>query len=429
MVLFDIPCILLSCQRGPLWFSKETWLITPNKALSIVLECARPLGAVRKPLFEALGYCLAEDILADRDMPPADCSLMDGYAVRSSDLVNCPCTVRVVGEVAAGSAARPRVRPGTCVRVLTGANIPPGADAVVMVEQTKEADGLVTFRTTVPVASNIRRQGEEAKKGAVLLKKKTVLGPVQIGLCSAVGKAKPRVHRHPDVAVLCTGEELRPLGLRLRTHERRDSNGVALFLALCDYGCTNTCFGFVSDDLELLSLKANQALSEYDVLIFTGGVSVGNYDFVPEAVRQIGAKVRFHGVAMKPGKPILYATLRGNRHIFGLPGNPLSAMTGFYEFVLPALRRMSSVPVKECRPTMRLPLSRDLRTDGERVKFVPAKLLRTKTRVSVCPLKSHGSADIVAGAHADGVVVIPPGSQKSPAGRLVEFRPWRAQPW
>lgn len=404
-------------------------MIAPNKALSIVLECARPLGTVRKPLLEALGYRLAEDILADRDMPPADCSIMDGYAVRSADLATCPRTLRLVGEVAAGSAARPRVRPGTCVRVLTGANVPPGADAVVMLEETEEADGLVTIHAKAPPGSNIRRQGEEAKKGAVLLKKKTVLGPVQIGLCSAVGKAKPRVHRHPDVAVFCTGEELRPLGLRLRTHERRDSNGVALFLALCDYGCTNTCFGFVSDDLESLSLKANQALAEYDVLIFTGGVSVGKYDFVPEAVRQIGAKVRFHGVAMKPGKPILYATLRGNRQIFGLPGNPLSAMTGFYEFVLPAVRRMSGVPLKECRPTMRLPLNRALHTEGERVKFVLAQLVWRKGGPSVWPLKSHSSADISAGARAHGVIVVPAGKRELRAGSLVNFRPWRVHLW
>lgn len=404
-------------------------MIAPNKALDIVLECARPLGTVRKPLLEALGYCLAEDLLADRDMPPADCSIMDGYAVRSADIVKCPCTVRVVGEVAAGSAARPRVRPGTCVRVLTGANIPPGADAVVMVEQTDEADGRVIINVNVPAGSNIRRRGEEAKKGAILLSKGTVLGPVQIGLCSAVGKAEPRVYRHPDVAVLCTGEELRPLGLRLGAHERRDSNGVALFHALCAYGCTNTSFGYVSDDLESLARKANEALAEYDVLIFTGGVSVGKYDFVPEVVRQIGAKVRFHRVAMKPGKPILYATLRGNRHIFGLPGNPLSAMTGFYEFVLPAVRRMSGMPVKECRPTMRLPLNRPLRTEGERVKFVLAQLVWRKEGPSVWPLKSHGSADISAGARAHGVIVVPAGKRELRAGSLVNFRPWRLHLW
>ncbi|MDP2898009.1 MAG: molybdopterin molybdotransferase MoeA [bacterium] len=397
--------------------------------MGIVLECARPLGTVRKPLHEAVGYGLAEALLADRDMPPADCSIMDGYAVRSSDLVRCPCTLRVIGEVAAGSASRPRVRPGTCVRVLTGANIPPGADAVVMVEQTEEAEGLVTVQTKVPAGSNIRRRGEEAKKGAVLIKKKTVLGPVQIGLCAAVGKAQPKVYRRPDVAVLCTGEELQPIGARVRAHELRDSNGPALFAALFACGCTNVSLEVVPDDLGVLTLKVKQVMTEYHVLVLTGGVSVGKYDFVPEVMARVGAAIRFHGVAMKPGKPTLYATLSGNRHIFGLPGNPLSSMTGFYQFVLPALRRMSGVPVKACRPTMRLPLTRALRTKGERVKFVLGQLVWAKTGPSVRALKSHGSADLVAGAQADGVIVVPAGNQELPAGSLVEFRPWRSQLW
>ncbi len=408
---------------------KESWLVTPKEALDIILRCARPLEATRKPLDEALGYCLAENVLADRDIPPADCSVMDGYAVRSADLAKCPCTLRLVGEVTAGSAARPRVRPGTCVRVLTGANIPPGADAVVMVEETEEADGLVTFRKKVPAGSNIRRRGEEAKKGDVLLRKNMVLGPVQIGLCAAVGKDELKVYARPNVAVLSTGEELRLIGARIRAHERRDSNGPALFVALRAYGCTNIRLEVVADDLEVLTLKAKQVLTEYDVLVLTGGVSVGKYDFVPEVMGRVGATVRFHGVAMRPGKPTLYATLPGNRHVFGLPGNPLSAMTGFHEFVLPALRRMSGVPEKECRPAMRLPLGRALRSTRGRVECVLAQLLWTKRGPVTRPLKFHGSADLVAGAKADGVIVVPASVQELPAGSLVEFRPWRAQPW
>jgi len=407
---------------------KETRLITPKEALSIVFECVRPLKATRKPLDEALGCCLAEDVVADRDLPPANRSVMDGYAVRSSDVAKCPCTLRLIGEVAAGSAARPRVRPGTCVRVLTGANIPPGADAVVMVEQTDAADGLVTFQRKVPAGSNIRIRGEEAKRGAVLLSKKTVLGPAQIGLCAAVGKAELKVYARPDIAVLCTGLELRPVGARVRAHELRNSNGPALLAALRSRGYTNISLEVVPDDVGALTLRIEHAAEKRNVVLVTGGVSVGKYDFVPEAVAQIGATVRFHGVAMKPGKPLLYATLSGNRHIFGLPGNPLSAMTGFHEFVLPALRRMSGMPVKKCRPSMRLPLDRALRSRKGRVECVLAQLLWKKKGPLVRPLKSHGSADLVAGARADGVVVVPASVQELPAGSLVEFRPWRAHP-
>jgi molybdopterin molybdotransferase len=408
---------------------KETRLITPEKALSIVLECVRPLKVTRKLLGDALGHCLAENVLADRDIPPADRSVMDGYAVRSYDLAKRPCTLRLIGEVAAGSDSRPRVRAGTCVRVLTGANVPPGADAVVMVEQTKEAEGLVTFQDKVPAGTDIRRQGQEAKRGAVLLSKETILGPVQIGLCAAVGKAELKVYSRPDVAVLCTGEELRAVGDSVRAHELRNSNGPALLAALRNCGYAGVGVEVVPDDVRALTGKVKQATSKHHVLVLTGGVSVGKYDFVPEAVARINATIRFHRVAMKPGRPTLYATLAGNRHIFGLPGNPLSAMTGLHEFVLPALRRMSGVPRKECRPSVRLPLSRSLCTNGERVKFMLAQLLWNKAGPSVRPVKFRGSADLVAGAKADGVVVVPSGRQELPAGTLVDFRPWRALPW
>ncbi len=407
---------------------KETRLITPKQALDIVLECARPLNTSRKPLDEALGYCLAEDVLADHDMPPANRSVMDGYAVRSRDLSMCPSSLALIGEVTAGSSSRPRVRPGTCVHVLTGANVPPGADTVVMVEETEEADGLVTFQKKAPAGSNIRIRGEEAKRGAVLLSKGTLLGPVQIGLCAAVGKAELKVYGRPDVAVLCTGEELRPVRARVRAHELRNSNGPALLAALRNCGYTNVSLEVVPDDMGDLTREIEQAAAKHHVLLLTGGVSVGKYDFVPEAVAQIGATVRFHGVAMKPGKPLLYATLSGNRHIFGLPGNPLSAMTGFHEFVLPALCRMSGVPEKQCQPSMHLPLTRALRSTRGRVEFVLAQLLWRKKGPLARPLKSHGSADIVAGGRADGVVVMPASVQELPAGSLVEFRPWRALP-
>jgi molybdopterin molybdotransferase len=413
----------------PLVIGKETRLVTPREGLDIILRWAHQLEATRKPLDEALGYCLAEDVLADRDIPPADCSVMDGYAVRSADLAKRPCTLRLVGEVTAGSAARPRVRPGTCVRVLTGANVPPGADAVVMVEQTEEDHGLVTLGATVPPGSNIRRRGEEAKRGTVLLRKNTVLGPVQIGLCAAVGKANLKVYARPDVAVLCTGEELRPVSARVRAHELRNSNGPALLAALRSHGYSNIALGVCPDDVEALTARVKQATAEHRVLVLTGGVSVGKYDFVPEVMERVGATVRFHGVAMRPGKPTLYATLPGNRHVFGLPGNPLSAMAGFHEFVLPALRRMSGVPEKECRPAMHLRLGRALRSTRGRVEYVLAQLLWTKRGPVTRPLKSHGSADLVAGAKADGVIVVPASVQELPAGSLVEFRPWRAQPW
>jgi molybdopterin molybdotransferase len=168
-----------------------------------------------------------------------------------------------------------------------------------------------------------------------------------------------------------------------------------------------------------------QAAEAYDVIVLTGGVSVGKYDFVPEAVGRIGATVRFHGVAMKPGKPTLYATMPGNRHIFGLPGNPLSAMTAFYEFALPALRRMSAVPRDECRPSFRVAVASQITAKGGRVRFMLARLVWGDAGASAVPVESHSSSDLVAGGRADGVIAVPADARKLSAGSPVDFRPWR----
>ncbi len=403
-------------------------LITPKRAFEIVLKNVRPLKSVNKSLSEATGCCLGQDVCADRDSPPTDRSAMDGYAVRTGDLRRPGRELRLVGEVAAGSPKRPRVYPGTCVRILTGGSIPPGANSVVKLEETEETPGLVTFLTTTTVGSNVRKRGEVARKGEVLLPKGTVLGPAQIGVCASVGKAMVRVHPKPRVAVLCTGEELREPGSRVGPHQLRDSNGPSLCAALEESGHENVTPRIVPDAPGVLAAKLKMAAQRHDVVIVTGGVSVGKYDFVPEALGRIGATIRFHGVAMKPGKPQLYATLKPNRHIFGLPGNPLSVLTGFYELVLPAVRRMSGLSVESCRPCLHLPLTRTIRSKGTRSEFVLGRLVRGKNGSQVTPVKSSGSADLVAGARADGVIVVPQSVSHIPKGQMVEFRPWRHIP-
>ena len=403
-------------------------LITPEEALRIVLDRARPLEAAGKPLSEALGCYLAERVCADRDMPPTDRSAMDGYAVVAGDLSQCPCDLQLTGEVAAGGGELPRVERGACVRILTGAVVPPGADTVVKVEQTRAGGDAVTFLEAPQLGENIRRQGEEVRQGQTILEEGAALGPAQIGLCASVGKATVRVHGRPRPAVLCTGEELREVDESVGAHQLRDSNGPALRAALAEAGHRGAGRQIVRDDLDLLAEKIEAAAIEHDVVIVTGGVSVGKYDFVPDAIKRLGAAVHFHGVGMKPGKPQLYATLDGGRHLFGLPGNPLSVLTGFYELVLPALRRMSGCPLGSCRPSLRLPLARAVRAKGTRVAFVLVQLICDDRGQHVEPVGSRGSADLASAANADGMIVIPKGVKEVPAGDLVEFRPWRPVP-
>jgi len=403
-------------------------LIAPQDAFKLILKHVVPVEKETRPLDKALGYYLGEDIRADRDIPPADRSAMDGYAVRSANLATRPCALRLIGEVAAGSPARPRVRPGTCVRVLTGANIPPGADTVVMVEQTEQTNGLVTIKGMVKAGSNILGRGEDAKEGERLLSRGTVLGPQQVGVCAAVGKAEVKVYRRPRVAVLCTGEELREVDAPVRPHEIRNSNGPALCAALKHWGYPQLTQQNGPDDVNVLAAKLRRLRDKYDVVILTGGVSVGKYDLVREAVERVGAVVRFHGVAMKPGKPVLYATLPGNRQIFGLPGNPLSAMTGFHEFVLPALRRMSGVHPAEAKVSLHLPLASQLTSKGGPMRFALACMTWNKGCPTVTPIRSHSSADLVAGGRCDGAIVVPPHVRRLPARAVVEFHPWRPLP-
>jgi len=402
--------------------------IAPDGALDLILRCAKPLGSVRAPLADALGAVLAEDVRADRDLPPAPRSAMDGYAVRAADLRKVPCELRLAGEVAAGSDARPRVRPGTCVRILTGGNVPPGADAVVMVETTEERDGRVLFRRSPECGANTRLRGEDAKKDEVLLAAGSVLGARGVGMCAAVGRGSLRVGRRPRIALLTTGAELRPIEARVRAHEVRDSNGPMLRAALATWGFAAGTVRSAPDDFVIIAAKLRRLIARHDAVLLSGGVSVGRYDFVREAVERVGARVRFHGVAMKPGKPLLYATLPRNRHVFGLPGNPVSSAIGFHEFALPGLRRLAGAPPDECRPAMRVPLAEKFASRRGPLRFVLGRLVWGNGGPTVERVRSSGSSDLVAGGRADGVIAVPGDGRTLARGTLVEFRPWRPLP-
>ena len=403
-------------------------MIRPESALRIILEHVQPLSRIRQPLERSLGHCLAEDIRADRDMPAADRSAMDGYAIRFRDLADGAAVLRVKAEVAAGSPARPRVTPGACVRIFTGGNLPPGADTVVIVEETSERENMVTIRTKARPGDNIRRHGEDAAKGRILLHKGTCLGPPQMAVCAAVGKAEVRVHKRPKVIVLCTGEELRQVADSVRAHEIRNSNGPALCAALAQWGFENVAHRTAPDDLARLVPRLRRAVARYDAILLTGGVSMGKYDLVPEAVERVGAKVHVHGVAMRPGKPLLYATLPKNRHIFGLPGNPISVMFTFNDFALPALRRMSGASADKCRLSLRLPFSGRVHVKPGRQKFLLGRIRWRRQGPCAVPVKFQGSADLVAAGGVDGLIAVPFGVTEIGNGTMVDFRPWRPLP-
>jgi molybdopterin molybdotransferase len=398
-----------------------------------VLAHTTCLPATEIPADEALGHVLAEAVLADRDMPPANRSAMDGFAVRAADLVRVPValpvTLSIIGEVAAGSPAAPVVTEGACVRIFTGANVPPGADTVVKVEDTRPAGASeVTFVRAEQAGANILRQGENARAGRELVPAGCVLGALHIAIAAAAGRTNLRVFRRPRVAIIATGRELLPPEAPAGAHQERDSNGRMLAAAFraAGFPVTSTCR--VSDELDAVTAALREGLAGADAVVLSGGVSVGDYDFVPAAVTAAGASTHVHGVAMKPGKPFLFATAPDSRLVFGLPGNPLSAATGLHEFVLPALRRMAGWAEADCRPLIHARLHEAIANKPGRQRYVLATLAWEASGPEVTPVDSQSSADLAAGARADGAVIVPADARGLDRGSLVDFRPWRAWP-
>ena len=408
---------------------KESNLLTPQQTWSVISELLALLPACALPLDQALGHVLAEAVCADRDLPPADRSAMDGFAVRAADLEKAPVTLQVIGEVAAGSPAAPMVAPGTCARIFTGANVPPGADTVVMVESTREdAQGQITFAVREGQGANILRRGENARQGSELVPAGRVLGAVHLGVCAAASRTEVRVIPKPRVAIITTGRELLDPGTEAGAHQERDSNGPMLAAALSASGFPVVFVARVSDDSEAIIRTLHDALAVADAVVLSGGVSVGAYDFVPSAVTAVGASTLVHGVAMKPGKPFLFALSPKGQPIFGLPGNPLSAATGLHEFVLPALRLAAGWPEPTCRPLLRSHLLLAIANKPGRQRYVLATLTWTSSGPEVTAVPSQSSADLAAGARADGVIIVPANASGLDAGARVDFRPWRVWP-
>ncbi len=404
-------------------------MITPDQAWSVIFHQTVPLPPVMLKAGEAPGYFLAEPVFADRDIPPLDRSAMDGFAVRSDDLKRIPADLAVLGELPAGSDAEFQVGSGSCVRIYTGASLPPGADAVVMQEDTSSPDpGTARILKAVAPGANVFKRGENARQGDMLLAAGQQLNPAGVAVCAAVGCAVVRVHRRPTVSVLSTGTELLADDSPAQPHQIRNSNGPFLRAAILEQSFPLAGYEAVADEPEKIAVALQSAAGRSDVIIITGGISVGKYDLVPEAIRKSGGTIHYHGITMKPGKPQLFASYAGGHLVFGLPGNPLSAMTGFHEFALPALRRLAGCPDDRCRPTLTVRLSQDLAAKGDRHRFVPASLTWTASGVEAAVVDARGTADLVAGAKTDGVLVVPVGAQHIPAGSFIGFRPWRTLP-
>lgn len=400
-------------------------MIEVEEARRLLLAEAPPLGPVEVELGQALGHVLAEEIRADQDLPPADRSTMDGFAVRVADVSSRGNVLEVHGEVRAGEpVGDAKLNRGEAVRIFTGAIVPSGADAVVMVELTREgpASGTVEILEQPTYGQNIRRRGEDVRQGDPILEQGAPIHAAEIAALATVGKTRVRVIRPPVVHVLSTGDEVVEPDTTPLAHQVRNSNARALLAQLGEMGLAGRYLGIAPDVREPLDRAIAEGLSA-DVLLITGGVSAGEYDLVGEALTRSGMRLLFHKVAVRPGKPIL-AGRRGECLVVGLPGNPVSTFTGFAVFVAPVLRRMMGF-LRLVDPEVRAVLAERLPRRPGRTTYHLARVEVESGRFVAHPVKTMGSADVISLVRANAFIVTAGAADALEAGVEVSAILWK----
>lgn len=387
-------------------------MITIQEARACVLERARGVVSTeRVPVRDAVGRTLAADVLSDGDLPPFDRVMMDGYAVRASDLRDGGVTLPVDGEVAAGDAAEEALPPGCARAIMTGAPLPPGADAVVQVEWTEEGVGGVTIARPVKPGQNVAPRGQDLVRGTPVARSGDRATPLSLSLLIASGVGEVLARRRPSVALLTSGDELVPPGMPIRRGQIRESNGPALASLLATTGARVVDLGIVRDDRAELAARVEEAL-DHDVVVLTGGSSMGRYDFSAEVVEALGATCHFDRVSVKPGKPTLFHT-RGERLVFCLPGNPVAALMTGRVLVAPALVALDGRGVEDWPgPTGRLAAA--VRRNASRDLLIPVRWHADGEHVVFDGW--HGSGDLVSMARAQAFAHVECGEGEAPAG-------------
>jgi molybdopterin molybdotransferase len=390
-----------------------------GEARSIVLDHAKRLPAETTAcMTAALGMIVAEDVRADLDSPPFAKSMMDGFAVRTAG-APFETPLEIVETVAAGTMPTKPVGAGQCSRILTGAPMPTGADAVVMVEKsTVESDGRVRLRDAeIGPGRNVIARGQEMKAGDVVVPAGTPLSPASFGLIASCGRTAVHCYRQPKVSLICTGNEVVEANRKPAGAQIRNSNGPMLTAQTVRAGALPRYLGIGLDDDTMLRSLIEEGLQTSHVTVLAGGVSAGQLDLVPGVLAKLGVTIHFHKVRMKPGKPLLFGT-RGDRMVFGLPGNPVSAYVGFELFVRPALDRLGGKPDSTSKP-VELPLAESLSTNNDRPTYHPAMV----NHDSVTPLPWFGSADLRGLLNANALIVVPEGPVVRMAGERVPVLP------
>lgn len=395
---------MISVAEAILKVEAETSILSPE-SVAIANACHR---------------FLAEDVIADSDLPPFDRSQMDGYAVRATDTENAPVQLQIVGESAAGNGWHQEMKSGEAVRIMTGAPLPTGADSVQQVELTRDLSfEIVEIQKPVPVGRSIVTRGSEVKRGATVLRTGEQINPAMLATLASFGYANVKVGRRPRVTVLATGSELVAVNEQPGPDQIRDSNNYSIGSYAELAGAQVERLPLAGDDVELLKRQINEAAQRSEVVVTSGGVSMGVYDFTKAALKELDCEIFFERVALRPGKPTVFARLPNGTLVFGLPGNPVSVSVTFNLFARTAILKLQGAKQSRLIEEHAI-LAQDVKGAEGRESYLPAILSTdTEGRLIVEALKWGGSSDFVAFTRASALLIIGAGVEKEAAGSVV----------
>lgn len=384
-------------------------MITIKEALNIIKDSTKNIGIEKVDLMSSLNRVLAEDIYSKDTLPPFNKSAMDGYAIKFEDTLHCSeeneVRLNIIGTIKAGDYYTDELRHGDALKIMTGAAVPNGANAVIQIEKVSIDNDIVTITEVVKLDTNIIKMGEEIKEGDIALTKGKLIRPTEIGFLASLGYSKVEVYKKPKVAILTTGDELLSIDSPLENGKIRNSNEYSL-MALCkNLDVEYISLGIVADDKDILKEKMIFALKEADIVITSGGVSAGDFDFIEDVLNEIGADTKITSVAIKPGKPITFATL-DNKLIFGLPGNPLSVITTFDTFVKPAIKNVMGHD-NYSDSLIKVVAGDSFKTKNDREKYVYVNIIIEDDKYVAYNLGSQCSNHLMTMSKANGIMIVP----------------------
>lgn len=394
-------------------------MITIENALKIILEETQTLGLEYKDILSSLNYILGENIHSKDTIPPFDKSAMDGYAVRSDDS-NSYTTLKIKGIIKAGDYYSEELKAGEALKIMTGAALPPGADAVIEVEKVK-VDGENLFLSSFPPKwNNVIRRGEEISIGDLAIAAGKIIRPPEIGFLASLGYANVAVYKKPTIAMLITGDELVDIHEELTEGKIRNCNEYSLNALIQNIGAKPLSLGMIPDDKTIIREKMIHAFNNADIVISSGGASVGDYDFIETVLKEIGADIKFTKVSIKPGKPITFATYN-NKLFFGVPGNPLSLITIFEEFIRPCILKMSGSN-HFFNKEMSIVIGNSFKVKKRRTKYVYVDIRKEEGQPVAYNFGPQSSNYLRTIVNSNGVVIVPEGIEELSKGMVLKGR-------